>query len=1033
MLQKDDMFTTIAISGINDENKRLIIPEPKQLAERYLLLNNNDNCSFTPKNKIETKKELYDEVELQKKYYKKFFKDVAPPVEYTRKITELIDFDWRIQCNNDIKNFDNVLAGGGNWERIKVPHYGEPRGIKTTYYRTKFILTEEDLAYKSLWIKFNGVDYRTNVFVNSSYLGSHEGMFAPFEFDFSGQARLGENILLVAVLNDYITVGSASEHNGKRFDGDKIYAATGLGYDDPLDGWHHCPPAMGIYQQVFIEARSDIFIKDIFIRPLLEKSEAIVYIEVYSLEITPTPITFSLSIYGQNFNHTVIKDFKYRPYTSLNVGVGDSLTEAEVIEAGSLGSNIPLYTCRGINYFQISVKMPEFKLWELDEPFLYQAQVKILDEDNDCKDIMVRQFGMRSFIMEEDSKPKGKFKLNNREIRLRGANTMGHEQQCVLKKDFEQLLEDLILAKICNMNFLRLTQRPVQEEVYDFCDKIGLMVQTDLPLFGCLRRNQFCEAIRQSQEMEQLIRSHPSVIMVSYINEPFPNAHNRPHRSLIRAELEDFFKCADLAVRLLNPDRVIKHIDGDYDPPTEGLPDNHCYPCWYNGHGIDIGRLHKGYWLSVKDNWHYGCGEYGVEGLDERSTMEKYYPAEWKKEGNYGYWNPDLIEANQTSRFHHFFYETPKTMDKWIYESQKYQAFGLKLMTQAYRRDNNMNTFAYHLFIDAFPAGWMKTIMDVDRNPKQAYFTYKDCLEPVMANLRTDRFTAFSGETINIEAYICNDTLETYKGATISYQVKINGEVLFSGSEYANIKLCQTTFQGYIPVVIPYILERENIILDFAIFDKNKNIIHSTDITIVAFKNETISMQDTVLLGEYTVDFSVFAKDNSLNIIPLNKIKENDTIIVTDFDIFKENENEIIEKVVYGATLVFLNLSSGDYTIDNKRVEVKKCGMLPLHFVSRDTNNPIIEGLMANDVKYFYDKRVEYITPLLYHTFKTEDNYKDILTSSNKNKDNVWSKVSVASEIKKGLGVIRISELEIIGRTEENPVCKIIAAKLFRR
>ena len=35
---------------------------------------------------------------------------------------------------------------------------------------------------------------------------------------------------------------------------------------------------------------------------------------------------------------------------------------------------------------------------------------------------------MREFRQDEDSTPKGKFYLNGREIRLRGANTMGFEQ-----------------------------------------------------------------------------------------------------------------------------------------------------------------------------------------------------------------------------------------------------------------------------------------------------------------------------------------------------------------------------------------------------------------------------------------------------------------------------------------------------------------------------------------------------------------------------------------------------------------------------
>ena len=47
-------------------------------------------------------------------------------------------------------------------------------------------------------------------------------------------------------------------------------------------------------------------------------------------------------------------------------------------------------------------------------------------------------------------------------------------------------------------------------------------------------------------------------------------------------------------MRVLNPDRVIKHVDGDYDPPSDTLPDNHCYCGWYNGHGLELGKLHRG-------------------------------------------------------------------------------------------------------------------------------------------------------------------------------------------------------------------------------------------------------------------------------------------------------------------------------------------------------------------------------------------------------------------------------------------------------
>ena len=52
----------------------------------------------------------------------------------------------------------------------------------------------------------------------------------------------------------------------EKIEGDKLYAATGLGWDDPQVGWHHCPPGMGLFDEVFVEIRNRVSIHDIFVR-----------------------------------------------------------------------------------------------------------------------------------------------------------------------------------------------------------------------------------------------------------------------------------------------------------------------------------------------------------------------------------------------------------------------------------------------------------------------------------------------------------------------------------------------------------------------------------------------------------------------------------------------------------------------------------------------------------------------------------------------------------------------------------------------
>ena len=89
---------------------------------------------------------------------------------------------------------------------------------------------------------------------------------------------------------------------------------------------------------------------------------------------------------------------------------------------------------------------------------------------------------------------------------------------------------------------------------------------------------------------------------------------------------------------------------------------------------------------------------------------------------------------------HYNFFDTPRTLADWVENGQAHQAWATRLMTEAFRRDRRMNSFAIHLFIDALPAGWMKTIMDCgSRQPKPAYFAYREALTPLMVTLRADR------------------------------------------------------------------------------------------------------------------------------------------------------------------------------------------------------------------------------------------------------------------------------------------------------
>lgn len=941
-----DQFEKIAEGFRIDESRGLVCPEPIEVLDKNVRLSLGKQEAFEPYKKMDSKVELDEKVQQLRKQYAPFMRNLAPRIEPVEKSIAIRNF---VFTNHK-----------GEKSNVVIPHYGGPSPSEkySVTYDAEFQL--DTFGNNCVYLCFKGVDYTADVFVNDVYVGSHEGFFSPFEFCITEAVKVGKNTLKVISTND------VTQKDG----GEKIYAATGLGWDDAYCGWHHCPPGIGIYNDVSVEIRKNQHITDIF--PRFTSGTGEFWVECNSQTYEPLDMIFRYSVYGKNFEETITEGQEFIPTTGIEAGMNDTFTVTKLLAEDRLGKQERLKFGKGFNRFVIPFQIPEPKVWSLEEPYLYTVVVELI-VNGEVTSVKSRHFGVRSFTQDLNSNPKGKFYLNGKEIKLFGANTMGFEQQDVIRGNFEQLIDDILLAKICNMNFLRITQRPVQEEIYDYCDMLGLMVQTDLPLFGVIRINNVNKVLAQVTEMEHLVRSHPCCILDSYINEPFPNANNMPHRMINRKQLMAFFEMADTLVHMENPDRVIKHVDGDYDPPNELLPDNHCYFMWYNGHGMDYGRMHKGYWMDIKPGWHCGCGEFGSEGLDSLSVMRKYYPKDWLQEP----FHPRQIYRSQTANNHGFFYEAADTLEKWIEESQNYQSFATEIMTSSLRRNPLMNTFAIHLFIDAWPSGWMKTIMDCDRNPKKAYFTYMDCLSPVFCSLRSDRFTFWDNEEISIESYLCNET--EIKVDTIRYFVTYQNQVLASGMTEA----VSGVSQGKITFAAPQVADREKVQVYMGAFAGDE-LLHYAKAEYTIFPYEELHMPKFVSYEEYA------------------------------------EQREAYDKAVRdGATLLISKMEQGQYDIAGKDIVVTDCAMSPVYAIHRDTGHPWTKGLEKNDFRFCYDSEKDMLAPLFYATFDAED-ITPVLMGSNRVNTPTFVPCYVCGTYDVGKGKVVICQLDYKNK-EQNP------------
>ncbi len=880
---------------------------------------------FQPEKSFDEKCMDYDLaiMEMRKKY-QPFMENRLKDFKSNVEIKEISDFEFRYL--DDGERFTDRNRKEAIWEKVIIPDYrgpGEEKGKWRAYYRHRFDCTQKVTQTERMILRFQCVDYIALIYLNGNFVGRHEGFFAPFEFDVTDYLD-ESNELIIECRNDISILGV-----GPVLDGDKIYGATGPGWDDPVDGWHHCPAGAGVFGKVTLEKRPEIHIDNIFVRSDIDQDGVEIRVGIMN--------------YG--------KDIK-RDYEILVNLKPKNLSGQDI---GSTVKEIP-YIGIGKNEYRYWIPVKDYKLWESESPYLYGAVTQV-NKDGRQVSSRLETFGFKKFISDESSFPKGKLYLNNRPVILRGANEMGHLQQCVMNGDFDQLVDDILIAKYCNMNYYRMTQRPVQEEIYEYFDMLGMMHQSDLPLFGFLRRNQFSEAIRQTEEMENLVRKHVSTVMVTFINEPmcirrtedpnskFSKRYNvKGHRHLMRDELEAFFEAARQAVYVQNPDRVIKNVEGDYDGPTKsGMPDFHTYTMWYTNHGQPIGRLMKGYLPPIKAGWMTGCGEYGAEGLDHEHIMRERYPKEWLETDENGNWYPDKIVRAQTHSVHGDWYPEQTNITDWVEASQNHQANATKLMTDSFRRRADLiNHTAIHLLIDAWPSGWMKTLVACDRKPKKAYFAYKEALEPLRINLYTGRSHVYAGETIDVEAWILNDLGQEYP-LTVKAELSAisDGKVSASYEMKALARPAGAVCSGKIPVTF----DRDQSgswRLTGAIINEEGHVVNRESINIEVHRNPNYDLS-VKILGQ---DAELMAGN-----LDLRKVSNSQAMISSDLSSMGLSSLET--HVRGGGRGLLLVADEIEISVGEVSIATKKCQ--PVFFADRNRKYSIPNLTML------YDKNKGYI------------------------------------------------------------------------
>jgi len=175
---------------------------------------------------------------------------------------------------------------------------------------------------------------------------------------------------------------------------------------------------------------------------------------------------------------------------------------------------------------EVLFPLDTFALWELDNPVLYTCQTVMTT--GGTEDNYRISFGVRDICTED-----GKIYLNGKEIHLRGFNRHEDSPRTMLATDVENAERDFGIMKKMKANFVRLCHYSHSEEELDICDRLGLLVLSEIPfnaaMVGIKEYNEtetkralpqmYIRARTALKNMIERDYNHPCVMFWSVSNE----------------------------------------------------------------------------------------------------------------------------------------------------------------------------------------------------------------------------------------------------------------------------------------------------------------------------------------------------------------------------------------------------------------------------------------------------------------------------------------------------------------------------------
>jgi beta-galactosidase len=371
----------------------------------------------------------------------------------TRKITSF-NSDWEF-LRADVK--DSPIFH--NWEKVTLPHTArlESKVVVSQFqgecvYRKSFYcpLKKDELAF----LYFEGVMMTAAVYLNGTWMTTHEGGYLPFTVDLTSELKSGKNVIEVRVNNK-----------------DNPQIPPGKPLKD-LDFNYYG----GIYRNVKLIKTNDIHITDAVHENIPGSGGVFVNFNSFKASTAKAQVL----VHVKNESN---KSAKIRIETTITDGKGYS--NRTISTTNDLAGNTSLQVNSEVN-------VAHAELWSPSHPFLYDLTIRVF-KDNKLVDEQHQKVGIRFFELKDDG-----FYLNGSKYELSGTNRHQEYPYVGYGLSDNANWRDAVMIKNAGFNFVRLSHYPQSESFLDACDELGLIVMDCLPGWQFMGDSTFQVNVKQN-------------------------------------------------------------------------------------------------------------------------------------------------------------------------------------------------------------------------------------------------------------------------------------------------------------------------------------------------------------------------------------------------------------------------------------------------------------------------------------------------------------------------------------------------------